>query len=105
MKYVITSLILILFSAEAMAVDVVGRVTHLYSSKYGNVYFRVEGDPCKTEASGKFWYFVRGPAGDHTHQWYAMLLAAGTSEKPVKIQHTGCVSGQHQAVTGVRQDF
>ena len=105
MKYVVTCLILILFAAEAMAVDTVGKVSHLYSSQYGSVYFRIEGDTCKTEASGKFWYFVRGPVGDHTHHWYAMLLAAGTSGKPVKIQHSGCLSGQHHTVTGIRQDF
>lgn len=105
MKYVITCLILVLFTAEAMAVDIVGKVSHLYSSKYDNVYFRIEGDTCKTEANGKFWYFPRGPVGDHSHHWYAMLLAAGTSGKPVKIQKPACVSHLNQQITGVRQDF
>ena len=49
MKYIVTGLMLFLISNTAMAVDTVGKVSHLYSSQYGRVYFRIEGDTCKTE--------------------------------------------------------
>ena len=102
MKYIFTGLMLYLLASTAIAADITGNVEHLYVASYGTVFFRIEGD-CKTSG---YWTFTLGTVGNYSHAWYAMLLAAGTSGKPVTITHSSsCSSTSHQAVTAVRQTF
>lgn len=77
-----------------------GMVKRIYPVYDGNVYFRLAGT-CKTAT-----YFYFSTTAEGGRSWYAMLLSAAASARPVRISlPQACNDAQNQAVQYVFQDF
>lgn len=82
------------FSIEAKAQLATGTVEVLYPSAPSQVYFRLKGDVCTSPE-----YFKFSLDTEEGKAWYAMLLAAATTGKPVKVSLYACpIQGNGAAV-------
>ena len=76
-----------------------GLVKRIYPVSDGTVYFRLVG-ACKTVT-----YFHFSTASQAGKNWYAMLLSASATARPVRISlPQPCNDAEHQAVQYVFQD-
>lgn len=102
-KYIKSALFIfaLLMSVNAAAnVTVQGEVARLYPS--GNaVHFKLKNDQCGN--TGQYYYFPLGTEVEKA--WYAMLLAAATTGKPVKVSIPGCPATAYVLVRYIYQDY
>lgn len=113
---VFISIIILLASVSVSAASVEGKVKRIYAN--GDlVNFRLENDACKPSVSGgKYWrFYLYSENADGTpneeanalsNAYYAMLLAAATSGKPIRVAFTApCDPSNHEFVNYIYQQF
>lgn len=81
-------------------ITVHGEVARIYPS--GNaVHFTLKNDQCGS--TGQYYYF---PLGSEVEKaWYALLLAAANTAKPVRVSLPACPTTSYVQVRYIFQDF
>lgn len=88
-----------MLATMSMAEHLTGQVKRIYPTSDGQVYFRLVG-ACKVVT-----YFHFSTASQAGKNWYAMLMTAASSARPVRISlPQSCNDVEHQAVQYVYQD-
>jgi hypothetical protein len=104
MKKIIICVLLAALSNIAPAGEKEGPILRLYPSG-DYVYFRLKDDTCNSTANNEFYYFNMTENHHAAKNWYSMILAAGSTGKPVKVQVSNCNLAGNKKVTYVFQDF
>jgi len=80
----ISLLMAVSFGASAI-IKTSGTVEILYPSKPGLVYFKLKNDSCDTSG-----YFKFSLSTEEGRAWYALLLAAANTSKPISVAAPQC---------------
>lgn len=88
------SIVLFALSAQAAAqVFASGEVDRLYPSSTNLISFKLKGDTCIPNEN-YYTFSLDAPAGK---AWYAMLLTAANTGRPVTVRVTQCAASNVQA--------
>lgn len=93
----------LLLSANVTAntsVTVEGKISRIYPNS-GNVFFKLKNDQCGN--TGKYYYFTLD--SDVEKAWYAMVLAAANTDKPVSVSLPACPVATNVQVRYIYQDY
>ena len=100
MKYLL-ALLLLLGSFSSYALETaVGEVARIYPS--GNtVSFKLKKDQCNP--NHKYYYFTLD--SEVKKAWYALILAAANSAKPIRVSVAECPTDANVEIRYLLQDF
>ena len=95
----IFSIILPVYSNAAVTKS--GEVSRIYAS--GNtVHFRLKND---TSCNPNNKYYIFSLDTEVKKSWYALLLAAANTGKPISVSVTQCPTDNHEVIRYLYQDF
>lgn len=102
MKSIIIGTLLSFIAIETIAETVSGEIARIYPS-VNKIYFKLKNDQCGKPISG---YYSFELDSEYKKAWYAMLLAAANTGKPIRASIPGCpVNDETIAVNYIVQDF
>lgn len=100
MKSFLVMLALLLPVTAIANITVHGEVARIYPS--GNaVHFKLKNDQCGN--TGQYYYFMLGTEVEKA--WYALLLAAANTNKPVAVSVPACPTTTYVQVRYIYQDY
>lgn len=94
-------IVALLLSANAFAnLTARGEVARIYP--HGSaVHFKLKNDPCGS--TSQYYYFTL--SSDVEKAWFALLLAAANTGKPVSVSIPACPTTSHVQVRYIYQDY
>ncbi|ARU28133.1 hypothetical protein [Cellvibrio sp. PSBB006] len=102
MKSIAISIFLSLITLEVVAETVSGEIARIYPS-VNKIHFKLKNDQCGKPISS---YYTFELDSEYKKAWYAMLLAAANTGKPIRASIPGCpVNDEMIPVNYIVQDF
>jgi len=95
---------MLLLTPQANAVESSGVVSRIFPNG-NNVYFRLKNDTCINSATNDYYYIDMVNQKPAASNWFAMLLAASATGKPVRVSVEACGVAGNTAIRYIYQDF